>query len=204
VSDTQFQLVVRKGPKVGQVFLLDAHTHILGRDPMSDFVLNDPEVSRQHARLTRTDASYEVQDLGSTNGTFVDGERLGSEPVPLQPGQTVSMGSGVTLKFDVAGQAVADEEEVSFPPAAEKEVSPPPAAEIPPLRQPEPSYQAPPPPPHVAVTSSGSDMDGNRRRNMMIAAVVIIIACCCLFLLSGYFVWGDPLLEYLQSSGILP
>ncbi len=100
VSDTQYQLTVRKGPKVGETFLLETYSLTIGRDPVSDVVLNDPEVSRQHARFTQTETGYQVQDLGSTNGTFVNGQRLESEPMALQPGFTVSMGSGVTLLYE--------------------------------------------------------------------------------------------------------
>ena len=100
MADTQYQLIVRKGPKVGESFLLETVSLTIGRDPVSDIVLNDPEVSRQHARFTQTETGYQVQDLGSTNGTFVNGQRLESELADLQPGFTVSMGSGVTLLYE--------------------------------------------------------------------------------------------------------
>ncbi|WP_420629951.1 FHA domain-containing protein [Candidatus Leptofilum sp.] len=101
MADTLYQLTVRKGPKVGETFLLETLSLTVGRDPVSDIILNDPEVSRQHARFTQTDAGYQVQDLGSTNGTFVNGQRLESEPVDLEPGFTISMGSGVTLLYEL-------------------------------------------------------------------------------------------------------
>ncbi|MEZ4594927.1 MAG: FHA domain-containing protein [Chloroflexota bacterium] len=100
MADTQYQLTVRKGPKVGEKFLLETISLTVGRDPVSDVILNDPEVSRQHARFTQTETGYQVQDLGSTNGTFVNGQRLESAPVDLQPGFTISMGSGITLLYE--------------------------------------------------------------------------------------------------------
>ena len=100
MAESLYQLTVRKGPKVGEKFLLETISLTIGRDPVSDVILNDPEVSRQHARFTQTDTGYQVQDLGSTNGTFVNGERLESEPVDLKPGSTISMGSGVTLVYE--------------------------------------------------------------------------------------------------------
>ena len=100
MADTLYQLTVRKGPKVGETFILETLSLTIGRDPVSDIVLNDPEVSRQHARFTRLDeGGYQVQDLGSTNGTFVNGERLAAEPADLKPGYTISMGSGVTVIY---------------------------------------------------------------------------------------------------------
>lgn len=109
MADTLYQLIVRKGPKVGETFLLETISLTVGRDPVSDIILNDPEVSRQHARFTQTDSGYQVQDLGSTNGTFVNGQRLESDPVDLQPGFTISMGSGVTLLYEAVptGDALA-------------------------------------------------------------------------------------------------
>lgn len=100
MSETLYQLTVRKGPKVGEKFLLEILSLTAGRDPVSDIILNDPEVSRQHARFTQTESGYQVQDLGSTNGTFVNGQRLESDPVDLQPGFTISMGSGITLLYE--------------------------------------------------------------------------------------------------------
>lgn len=107
MSNNSYKLSVRKGPQEGETFLLVATTVTIGRDPMADIVINDPEVSRQHARLTRTDGGYEIQDLGSTNGTFLDGRRLGGEPEQLTPGQLITMGSNVSLVFEPAGGEMA-------------------------------------------------------------------------------------------------
>ncbi|MEM7118410.1 MAG: FHA domain-containing protein [Chloroflexota bacterium] len=90
---------MQKGPTPGQTFPINAILITLGRDPLADIVVSDPEVSRQHARLMETESGYELQDLGSTNGTFIDGSRLGGEAQLLQNGQTVEMGSGVVFLF---------------------------------------------------------------------------------------------------------
>lgn len=106
MADQSYQLVVRKGPRPGQVFPLTLETVTIGRDPMTDIVINDPEVSRHHAKLTRrTDGGYEIQDMGSTNGTFVDGKRLGGETVQLSPGQAVMVGSNVTMTYQSTSAA---------------------------------------------------------------------------------------------------
>jgi predicted component of type VI protein secretion system len=99
VAERSYQLVVRKGPRPGQVFSLTLDTIVLGRDPLADIVLNDPEISRHHAQLKQTAEGYEFKDLGSTNGSFVDGKRMGGEPVMLTPGQVVMLGSNVTLIY---------------------------------------------------------------------------------------------------------
>lgn len=102
MAEQIYQLVVRKGPKPGQIFSLTTPTVIMGRDPLCDVTVNDAEVSRNHARLILTEAGYQVQDMGSTNGTFVDGKRLRGEPVLLTSGQTVIMGSNVMLVYEAS------------------------------------------------------------------------------------------------------
>lgn len=134
----KYQLVVRRGPQEGQIFPLSGDLLTIGRDPMSDITLTDPEVSRQHARLTLTeDGSYEIQDLGSTNGTFVDGNRLGGEKVRLSPGQVVIVGSNVTLVYESApdpmATVIAARDELDF-----GEFSRPAAVEPEPMDEPEP------------------------------------------------------------------
>ena len=99
MADQSYQLVVRKGPRPGQVFPLTLDTITIGRDPLSDIVLNDPEISRHHAKILRQGDGYELQDMGSTNGSFVDGKRMGGDPIALQPGQVVMLGSNVTLIY---------------------------------------------------------------------------------------------------------
>lgn len=102
MSDRQFQLVMRKGPQPGKIYPLLIDSITIGRDPMADISINDPEVSRQHARLTRNeDGGYTLEDLNSTNGTFIEGEKLaGNVPTRLHASQIIDMGSGVTLLFE--------------------------------------------------------------------------------------------------------
>ena len=99
MANQVFQLVVRTGPRPGQIYPLELDVLNIGRDPLSDIVLDDSEVSRHHARLTRTAAGYELQDMGSTNGSFVDGQRLSGKAAALKPGQVVMLGSNVTLVY---------------------------------------------------------------------------------------------------------
>ena len=101
MSPTTSRLIVRTGPNPGMVFDLTKEITTLGRDVANDIVLGDPEVSWQHARLTRTPGGYVLEDLGSTNGSFVNGERL-SSPRVLNPGDLLGMSEKVTLTFEMA------------------------------------------------------------------------------------------------------
>ena len=105
MANEVYQLVVRKGPRPGQVFPLELDVLTIGRDPISDIVIEDPEISRQHAKVMRGDSGNALQDMGSTNGTFVDGKRLSGEPTQLKPGQVIMLGSNVTLIYQAAPES---------------------------------------------------------------------------------------------------
>lgn len=82
-------IVVKVGPEAGRRMELDAEVAI-GRQNV-DLVLQDPEVSRRHAVLRRSGDSVVIEDLGSTNGTFVNGERI-REPTTVRSGDEVRVG----------------------------------------------------------------------------------------------------------------
>ncbi len=102
MAEEAYQLVVNKGPLKGEVFHLGQDNIIIGRDQYADIVFDHVEVSRHHARMTRVAEGYVLQDLGSTNGTFVDGKQLGGDPVLLKPGQTIYLGGAVSLNLERA------------------------------------------------------------------------------------------------------
>ena len=74
-------LIVRRGPNVGARFLLDADTTTVGRHPEADIFLDDVTVSRRHVEFLRHGALFEVEDLGSLNGTYLGGDRIESTAV---------------------------------------------------------------------------------------------------------------------------
>jgi pSer/pThr/pTyr-binding forkhead associated (FHA) protein len=97
-NDT-FRLVVRRGPQPNQTYDLTKDITTLGRDITNDIVINDPEVSRHHLRITRNVEGCTLEDLGSTNGTFVNGQRItGSRP--LNNGDMIGLGETVTLGYE--------------------------------------------------------------------------------------------------------
>lgn len=83
-------LVSVRGPNVGARFLLDKDTVTVGRHPESDIFLDDITVSRRHAEFRRTDGTFAVADVGSLNGTYVNGTR--SDHQVLAHGDNVQIG----------------------------------------------------------------------------------------------------------------
>ena len=66
----------------------------------NDLVIESAYVSRQHAKILLDDISAQIQDLGSTNGTWVNNVKLGAEPAPLPPGAEVVLGhSSISFSF---------------------------------------------------------------------------------------------------------
>jgi hypothetical protein len=69
-------LLVVDGHQAGRRFQVRPGRWMIGRDDGCDVIVDDPGVSRRHARVTNADGTLWVEDVGSTNGTWVDGERL--------------------------------------------------------------------------------------------------------------------------------
>lgn len=97
-----YVLVVQAGPGAGTRYPLTQGAIVLGRNPSCQVVINFPNVSGHHAQLNWDGHQFVVQDLGSTNGTFVNGYRL-TEPVQFRPGDVLSLGGSVELVLQAGG-----------------------------------------------------------------------------------------------------
>ena len=141
MAPATYQLIMRSGPTPGKEFPLEKDEIYVGRDVANDIVVNDPEVSRRHARLTIESGSYLVEDLGSTNGTFVNGQRL-TRPHLLRPGEMLQMGENVGFAFEAqpydADATMVGAGPVSEPPSARETYVPPSTPPPPPTRTPPP------------------------------------------------------------------
>ncbi len=99
MAPQSYQLVMRSGPNPGKAWDLDTEEISIGRDISNDIVISDAEVSRHHARLRKQGNTYMLEDQGSTNGTFVDGQRL-MGPHLLRPGEMILLGENVSLIYE--------------------------------------------------------------------------------------------------------
>jgi two-component system, cell cycle response regulator len=95
-------LVLVAGPEPGQVFSLGTDM-VIGRDATADIRVDDPAVSRMHIRMYIDDGNYAIEDLGSVNGTLVNGTRVSRRH--LVDGDRIQLGSRVILKFSLLHEA---------------------------------------------------------------------------------------------------
>ena len=93
LEEPAFKLTVLEGPDAGRTFLLKSGRQVLGRQPACDFVLTDEQVSRRHCQVEESHDRILVTDLGSRNGTMVNGVRV--ERTFLKPGDRLQVGRNV-------------------------------------------------------------------------------------------------------------
>ncbi len=178
---SQFQLIMRSGPTPGAAFTLEGDQLDVGRDSTNEIVINDAEISRRHARLTFQGGKYVLEDLGSTNGTFVNGQRLAG-PRVLKAGEVVSFGEQIVMIFEAttidAGATVVSPRAAPVPAASR------------------PVMSVPPPPPteyvgSVPVSPAPMSPVPVRERSMttliIIAVAVFLFLCMCV----AFFWWVD-------------
>jgi S1-C subfamily serine protease len=190
-------LRVVSGARAGHREVFEKSYIGIGRHPLSDLRFDaeqDLDASSRHAAIVKSGETFLVRDLGSTNGTFVNGVRIGGDQV---------LGDGDMLRFGVHGPEVAfqliheSHDEVIMPkveapgrPSAATSASPPPAPAAPPPRQapPRPApppRQAPPAPPAArAPATPGPDsrtgilraeLADQRRRSRIIALALLVV-----------------------------
>ncbi len=203
---SNFRLVMRSGPSVGKEYPLDKNEMFIGRDLSNDVVINDPEISRRHSRLFTQGNTYVLEDLGSTNGTFVNGQRL-MGPNMLRPGDVITFGERMSLVFESSDY---DQDATMVNPASRPsyESQPPAQAYTPPPSSP-PPYTPPPAPPAYYPPSSQAPAPASSyagqvptayapeapaeqpRRSPLIWIVlvaVLLLSCICV----GVLLWNAP------------
>ncbi len=195
----QFQFVMRAGPTIGKVFPLEAPEITIGRESTNAISINDVEVSRKHARLELRGNAYVIQDLGSTNGTFINGQRV-TGPQALNPGDSISLGEGIVLSYESAYDPNATMMSANIPRSAAPMPTPEPEPIVPaPAPVPAPSPFTPPPA-QPAPVYSGQVPGGPvppapapaRRKFpiwLIIVILILLVVCACI----AFFVIIDQL-----------
>lgn len=189
----QFQLVLRVGPSPGKVYPIMKNELTIGRDINNEIVINDAEISRRHCRLVMSGESYLIEDLGSTNGTWINEQRLtGSHQ--LVSGESIRLGDNVVLEFGLEGF---DEDATVV--SAQATTPPPQPAATPPKPQPTPT---PPPqqPPQFAgqVASGPAPAKKGINKGLLIGCGGLLALTVCVV---GIF-WIIDILEWWCMPGL--
>ncbi|MES2865410.1 MAG: FHA domain-containing protein [Actinomycetota bacterium] len=87
------KLVITSGPKAGLELPLGTEPMTIGRSSESGLVIRDDYTSSHHARLLLRGDTWAIQDLDSTNGTYLGGKRISGAPVSIEIGDAVKVGA---------------------------------------------------------------------------------------------------------------
>jgi len=184
----QYQLTMRSGPNPGTVYALDTDQISIGRDSTNEITVNDAEVSRRHSRLTFQGGKYVLEDMGSTNGTYVNGQRL-TGPRVLKSGEVISLGEQIVFVYEAVdsdpGATMVSSRNVAGPPRPVATPPPPPqayAGQVP-AGQPEPMPAKKTNPVPIAIA---------------VGAVLLICACI------AFLVWVDQTYRWCVFFPFIP
>jgi pSer/pThr/pTyr-binding forkhead associated (FHA) protein len=176
----QYRLMMRSGPTVGRNYPLEGEELSIGRDTSNKISINDAEVSRKHARLLWQGEGYLLEDFGSTNGTFVNGQRLSGSTM-LKVGDLVALGENVALLYESDYDP-----DATLLSTKSKSVQAAKAAPPPPVAAPEPlpvySGQVPAGPAPITVAPAKRS-----RKTLLIIIAVLLLLCICAVAAFLYF-----------------
>lgn len=206
MAPQSYQLVMRSGPTPGKTIDLTQNEITIGRDIANDIVINDAEVSRKHARLISQAGSYVLEDVGSTNGTFVKGQRL-MGPHLLRPGELILLGENVSLsfeqlQFDPDATMVAASNVPSMPPTpAPRDTynSAPPERASPPAQRPAPSTRYEEQYPAGPAEAFPYQEEERRERKTW-----VYVGCGCLLVLLCLLIGGAVAFDQLNLYCVPP
>jgi len=194
MATTQFQLTMRSGPTPGETYPLTTDEILLGRDLANDIPIGQPEVSRRHARFYWDQGNIYIEDLGSTNGTFINGSRI-SSPQQLRSGDAVTVGENVVLVFEKVALGV---EEQYAPISPQKEEFTPVSQRIS-----EPEVYQPTPEPYSYSASQGAaevvmaeeepaPVERKKERGLPSWMIILMVAIVVLIFVIAVTLWFMP------------
>jgi len=172
-------LVIRQGPQAGMSFPISGNQIVMGREEGLDITLQDPEASRRHARINWQAGQYVIEDLGSTNGTFVNGVQI-TALQPLNPGDSVGIGqTALVFQMEGAQQAGAPQQYQA------------------------PAQQAPAPPP-AAPAEAGNDENKLMQYALYGCGCLILLIICVLVVVAAVALFNPDMVESFISLAHTP
>lgn len=97
ICDRRAYILFLSGPLQGKLHCLEKKQTIIGRSDDVDIQINDTRISRHHFRINVVEGEAVIEDIGSTNGTYVNGQRVKSQP--LNDGDKIQISSSTVIKF---------------------------------------------------------------------------------------------------------
>jgi len=97
-SDTEPYLVIVQGKDVGKLYHLDSDEMVAGRSNDCDLWIEDNTISRKHFKVKKQGPECSIQDLNSTNGTYLNNKRIKTEV--LNPGDKIQISKDTIMQFD--------------------------------------------------------------------------------------------------------
>lgn len=174
-SNPEGSLVVRQGPHAGMSYPLSGRQMVIGREEGMDITLQDPESSRRHALVSWQGGQFVIEDLGSTNGTFVNGIQI-TAPQVLNPGDSIGIGQ-TSLVFNVPSSPAPGPGQYG--------------------QQPAPGYGAPPP--------VDTESQSNKTTQYLLYGIgCLLMLCICLLLAGAIVILVDPDMINLSSTWTFP
>ncbi|HOU12137.1 MAG TPA: FHA domain-containing protein [Anaerolineae bacterium] len=194
-------LIVTEGPNQGQSYALQEMICTLGRTADNTVVIDSPRISRHHTQIRLLPEGAIVEDMGSTNGTWLNNRRLTS-PQRLMPGDIIGLADYVTFRFEVE-EEVWTEKLIPAMPGAPTQVMddvystpvpPPPRGYQEPYRQ----YAEPETPPFVPAQSAPPAAlqpivaPRAKRPQWVYIVVAILLVLICICAAVAVYLWFAP------------
>ena len=198
-----YQFVMQTGPNPGKTFIIQKNETSIGRDETNDVFILDSGISRHHASLTLQGTNYVLRDLGSTNGTFVNDQRLAA-PRALKTGDVVLLGDKVKIVFEMARYDPDVTIQRNRPVGVPAEAEPFGAGRQEPARpvpQPPRAFQPRPEPPVMRFDASRYTAEDDRRRALVpwvaggagCLVILCIVGAGILWYIDANLLWCDVL-----------
>jgi hypothetical protein len=196
----QHTLIVNSSPNIGQSYLLSDMVSTLGRSADNTIVLDSTQVSRYHTKITLLPSGAVIEDMGSTNGTFVNGQQIYSQ-YSLTSGDTIGIADYITFQYvmeDSAGGAVPTPQTGGATKIMDGSggygAAPIPAA--PQIRTYTPDFQqnsfTPPPPSTYPSVPTVEPQAMRKSQTSLYVIITVLVVLICFCVAVAIFLWFAP------------
>ncbi|HOT92324.1 MAG TPA: FHA domain-containing protein [Anaerolineae bacterium] len=190
-------LVVTDGPNQGQAYVLQDMVCTIGRTADNTIVIDNPRISRHHTQIRLLPDGAVVEDMGSTNGTWLNGRPLTS-PRRLTPGDIIGLADYIAFRFEVEeGLPTVKLTPADMPAGVMPDYDVPPPPPPPAYPEPYPAYpESSLPQATAAPQVAGAARPRRSRWTYVVIAILLILICLCAAV--AVYLWFAPV-EFWQK-----